>query len=354
MLAGQDHATEILARAREAVGGETRLHAVQSLSLKASARQTGRMLYRNREYALIDNIETRSTFELDILLPDRFLFTRTPEQRTSRRYTGLNGDGLIDGQMSQGEYRPTTFLGPGTVPRVLLARKREFLRYIVAWLLGVPLQHDLTFADAGKAETPDGPADVLDVKGPNEFAARMFFNTATGRLSMLSFEEPPSTRPPGSTPVPANIRVLEDNPLSKVFDFPYGTATVFFDKDSHQVATITFTARTQQRPLADAPGQPVKGTGDEEPLFRSIRPDARSPAAPVVYRHSGGPMPLTGNQTVAARYLPATQMRVGDYRPVDGILLPHLITIDSGPVEEWRISGFKVNPKIDVRHFAPK
>lgn len=41
-------------------------------------------------------------------------------------------------------------------------------------------------------------------------------------------------------------------------------------------------------------------------------------------------------------------MHLGDYKKVDGVLLPHRIdiSIDGQPNEEWTIEKFKVNPSI--------
>lgn len=43
----------------------------------------------------------------------------------------------------------------------------------------------------------------------------------------------------------------------------------------------------------------------------------------------------------------AMELRLDDYRSVDGMKLPHRITrsVDGAPVEEWTIERFKVNPK---------
>jgi hypothetical protein len=41
---------------------------------------------------------------------------------------------------------------------------------------------------AGTAEAPDGKADVLDLKGPDDFNLRLFFDTATHRLLMATHQ----------------------------------------------------------------------------------------------------------------------------------------------------------------------
>jgi hypothetical protein len=83
-----------------------------------------------------------------------------------------------------------------------------------------------------------------------------------------------------------------------------------------------------------------------QPLFSNIQP-----------ADTGSRMNVTTSgaiRSVSAKYIRLTTIRFADYRPVDGILLPHRLTIDTGPVEEWEISSFKVNPTIDAKRFAPK
>lgn len=40
-------------------------------------------------------------------------------------------------------------------------------------------RYPLTFTYAGIAEAPQGKADVIDVKGPADFAIKLFINTQT-------------------------------------------------------------------------------------------------------------------------------------------------------------------------------
>jgi hypothetical protein len=58
----------------------------------------------------------------------------------------------------------------------------------VAFLLTPPASMPLEFADGGEAESPDGKADVVNVKGPGSFAARLFFDKSSHRPLMLSYQ----------------------------------------------------------------------------------------------------------------------------------------------------------------------
>jgi hypothetical protein len=269
-----DRAGDILAQAREAIGGEARLRAVTSLSLKASERRTGSSVYVTRAGAArMDNREMQSDVEIQIALPDKFILARTPVGSTSQHFSGILGGRLIAEASSMGGTTPTLFIGgPDLVARVATQRVREFLRFTLAWLLMAPDQYSVQFSDAGEADTANGRADVLDAKGAYDFAARLFFDKQTHRLLMLEYREPPRAAPAADADAP------------------------------------------QTRP-------PDKG----EPLFRSIEAPPTRP----------------GNM----------QIRLADHRPVDGIMLPHQMTIDAGSVQEWRISRFKVNPALNWKRF---
>jgi hypothetical protein len=269
-----DRAGEILAQAREAIGGEARLRAVTSLSLKASERRTGSSVYVTRAGAArMDNRETQSDVEIQIALPARYVLTRTWPGSVGQHFSGILGDRLIGETSSMGETTPDRFIGgPDLVARVATQRVRELLRYMLAWLLMAPDQYNVQFSDAGEADAANGRADVLDAKGAYDFAARLFFDKQTHHLLMLNYQEPP-----------------------------------------------------RQASAAAAPAPPTRPPEKGEPLFRSIE------APPTSW----------GNM----------QIRLADYRPVDGIMLPHHMTIDEGSVREWRVSRFEVNPALNWKRF---
>jgi hypothetical protein len=270
--ARQDRAGEILAQAREAIGGEARLRGVTSLWVKASERRTGSSVYVTRAGAArMDNREVQSDVEIQIALPDKFILARTPVGSTSQHFSGILGGRLIAEASSMGATTPTLFIGgPDLVARVATQRVREFLRFTLAWLLMAPDQYDLQFSDAGEADIANGRADVLDAKGAYDFAARLFFDKQTHHLLRLEYWEGP----------------------------------------------------LRQTRAAAAPASPTRPPEKDEPLFRSIE-------AP------------TSNM----------QIRLADFRSVDGIMLPHQMTIDAGSVQEWRVSRFKVNPALNWKRF---
>ena len=67
--------------------------------------------------------------------------------------------------------------------------RHDFARLLTVWLLSPPDDQAYTFTSAGVAEAPDGKnADVLDLKGPDDFTLRLFFDTMTHRLLMATYQ----------------------------------------------------------------------------------------------------------------------------------------------------------------------
>ena len=50
------------------------------------------------------------------------------------------------------------------------------------------------------------------------------------------------------------------------------------------------------------------------------------------------------------------EVRLEDYKDVNGVMLPHLITqsVNGKPTEEWTISEYKVNPTFKPDAFTKK
>jgi hypothetical protein len=71
-----------------------------------------------------------------------------------------------------------------------LRMKQSFWRTALAMFPGTAATSSLTFTYVGKAESPDGEADVLDVKGEGDFAARLFVDAKTHLPVMLTYQAP--------------------------------------------------------------------------------------------------------------------------------------------------------------------
>ena len=76
----------------------------------------------------------------------------------------------------------------------LVNAKQDFARLMLGLFAASYPSHPLTFAYVGQAEAPQGRADVIDVKGPGDFAARLFVDAKTHLPVMVSWQarQPPA------------------------------------------------------------------------------------------------------------------------------------------------------------------
>lgn len=224
--AASHHAEGILAQARQAIGGEARLRAVRSLSLKGRAET-------DREMAT----PVGTNLQIDVLLPDRFLISRDWPLSFFRRVGGFIGNTLIERRLSSGLWADVPFGNGSNEARAsqMAARQRECGRYLAAWLLMAPEQYAVEFTDHAGGDPGDRQMDSVDAKGANGLAARLFFDKGTHRLLKLTYREPspgaPTTRPaPGPPPAAA-----PGEPLFKGLEAPEaGADEVSMQFDDHR------------------------------------------------------------------------------------------------------------------------
>lgn len=196
MNAGADDskAAAVLAEARKAIGGDATLAAVKSLTVAGKQSRT------------MGEMQMSGDFEIAMVLPDRYLKTQidnTPMGVTLTRESGFSGDQpLIHNSSGHGGGNVRIVMGapgvrPGEKPtpeqqaqidaRMLLAQRQEFTRLVLAWLAVAPAGMPLQFVHAGEAESPDGRADVIDVKGPDNFTAKLFIDKKTRLPLMVAY-----------------------------------------------------------------------------------------------------------------------------------------------------------------------
>ena len=170
-----DAAATAISAAREALGGEKKLAAVRTVVATGRTRQV-----RGDNLVPIE-------FEIAIELPDKYVRKdEIPAQESGPTTTGFNGETLL--QFPAPSAPPARAGGPpppteeqiAAAARMRLANVRQdFARLMLGMFAGTPASYPLTFTYAGKAEAPQGKADVIDVKGPpgpGAFAARLFIN----------------------------------------------------------------------------------------------------------------------------------------------------------------------------------
>ncbi|MBI3484519.1 MAG: hypothetical protein HY012_05130 [Acidobacteria bacterium] len=78
---------------------------------------------------------------------------------------------------------------PAPTPDATMRRNVKFAhaRYLLALLLYTDPSFPIAFTYGGKAEAPDGRADVLDGQGPDGFAIRLFLDEKTHRPMMMTY-----------------------------------------------------------------------------------------------------------------------------------------------------------------------
>lgn len=182
-------AQELLNQARAALGGEAKLKAVQSLTASGKLRQV------MRSDDADDQIE--GEIEVNVLLPDKYLRADMVPLPVGdgevKRIGGINGDQVFRDARSTGPgmvmIRPMPDDPAARAGQVRMMRE-EFARTLIAWLLTSPANFPVEFSYAGEAESRDGKADALDIKGPEGFNARLFLDKQTHLPLMLSYRAP--------------------------------------------------------------------------------------------------------------------------------------------------------------------
>jgi hypothetical protein len=183
-------AEEVLKQAREAIGGE-RLQKIESLHINGQYRR----MFGDRQMG--------GDREISISLPDKYLVEDSMNpggMSTSIVNTrGLNGERAWSRSSGGGGAMVIRFgNGPGgaelTPEQMEAAQRRvylaEFSRYLLAMILTPPASLQVEFKYAGESDVEDLPADVLDVTGPDKFAARLFFDKKTHLPLLLSYRGP--------------------------------------------------------------------------------------------------------------------------------------------------------------------
>lgn len=206
VLAQGGDAARVMAGVREALGGAAALAAVETLTAKGTiTRVTPRGT-------------TEGAAEVAIALPDRFM-TRTAVagegSMTVYRHAGFNGDGPIneldappnlnapmrarmggvDRPGGAAGREPTAEEKAAARQRQVVNARKEFARLALGFFGSSSAVFPLEFTYAAEAESGEGTAHVLDVKGPEGFQGRLFVDTKTSLPLMLAWSEPRGPAP---------------------------------------------------------------------------------------------------------------------------------------------------------------
>ena len=297
----------VLSRARQALGGDVKLSAIKSFVATGRTRQVrGEMLVP---------IE----FEIACELPDKYVRRdEIPVQESGPTSTGFNGDGLI--QMPPPPQPPQAAApaqasgaaagrrsgAPLSPEAARLARvngiKQDFAKLTLG-MFGASFDgYPLTFTVGGRAESPQGTADVLDVKGAGGFSIRLFVSTDTHLPLMVAWTTPVTAAnlvmlAPGQ-PKPATLA-----PGAIVFEAP-------------------------------APPPATAAQADKDAFVKAVQ-DIRA-------------------KTLASAKPIANYLYYSDYRDAGGgVLFPFRLrkAIGADTIEQTDFDGFKLNARIDAKKF---
>ena len=190
VYADDTHAKEILKQAREAVGGDEQLKKIQGLNINGQYRRVvgERQLGGDREIS----IELPNKYYVEDSMNPGGLSTALINFRT------LNGEHAWNGQSGGGGgmvFRMTVPGGAQATPEQMEAGLRRILtiemaRYLLAITLAGPDSLALQYTYAGESDVEDAKAEVIDVTGPDKFAARLFLDKNSHLPLLISYRGP--------------------------------------------------------------------------------------------------------------------------------------------------------------------
>jgi hypothetical protein len=282
---GASTAESVMAAARAALGGDARIAGVKTFIATGRTRQV-----RGENLVPIE-------FEIQAELPDKYSRRdEFPAQDAGPVTAGFAGDALV---LIPRPVPPPPRPGmpappPGAMEAQLRTRlmqsKQDFARLMLGMFAGTPASFPVTYTYVGQAEAPQGKADVIDVKGPANFTARLFI-ADNGLPIMLSWQPPapPMMRPGGPGP--------------------------------------------------GGPGGPPAAGGPPP----AGPPTAGAPPSPALPAAPAQPAPPA----------PEQRLFFADYKDVDGLKLPFRIRRAAGAetTEETIFDRYRINAKVDPRRF---
>jgi len=303
-------AKKIVADIRAALGGEEKLAALKTIAVEG---QVSRVVN--------ENTSAGSDFELAIELPGKYMkrevFANLGGMQLKRR-VGFSGKDVIEemdtppsmgGNVHIMRAPGAGMVGGTPTPEQLAAQKalllassrREFARLMVGFTGGTSPEFPVEFVYGGQAEARDGKADILDVKGPDGFTARLFVD--------------------GKTHLPLMLTWMDKEPLSMMVtnDGRGGGGGVRSSGGGVQVMTST-------------------GMGGTPEELAKMRDDMAARMA----------------EAEAKRRVVEYRLFYGEYKAVDGLKMPTRVQrmVDGVATEEMTLDKIKINQKIDPAKFA--
>ena len=176
-----------IGRGLDAVSGQSPT-AETVLALARAALGTSRVQVRTLEFEVQKKLgaagPSMATYSLE--LPGQFLRVESDLVLPGRVYRGFNESQMI----ARREGGEDAVIRPEFRQKMYARIKADATWLSVAFLLAADTPIPLQYAYVARAESPDGAADAIDAKGADGFAARLFIDTDTRRLVMLSHQVP--------------------------------------------------------------------------------------------------------------------------------------------------------------------
>jgi hypothetical protein len=302
-------ANAVLAETRKAVGGEDKLASVKALQITGTTRRAN------------GNFNLEGDTEIFLELPDKFRrnesltvgvggssldrtdilngseFSSEVSGDFGARGRGRFGGGFPGGTGAGGGGNGQAAPSPEALERLRDFQRRNLQSEVSRLLIALLLRSETPFRWIGTAQAPEGTADVLEVKTPDGNATRVFIDTASHMPLMMTWT----------------------GPAGRGFGGRGGQGR-----------------RGQGSTDAGAPAQ-ERGGGDQ-------------PSAP-----DGAADPARGRGGRGAQGPPVTlEMHLAEYKAVNGIKLPHLITRGAAGEtnEEWVVRNYRINPSFKANTFT--
>lgn len=295
-LAAQDRVAGVLADVKKALGGEDKVAGMKGLTAEGPFRRS------------MGGRDMEGVMALTIVRPDKMrrveeiamggmvggpMIERTSVLAGNIAWDDMANRGGMGGGMQIVMRGPGDGPGPGGAPAMTEeqmneARVRRARVQLHRWMAALAAEGPAAWTDAGIAESPDGKADILETKEETGRVLRLFIDQATHLPLMVQYQDP--------------------KPMVMI---------------------------------NGGPGGPGRGPGGP----------GRGPGGP------GGPPPQLPPEEVQKRVeemrknpppLGTYAMHLGEYKKVDGVMLPHKIdvSLDGQPNEEWTVEKYRVNPTI--------
>ncbi len=308
-LAAQDRVAGVLADAMKALGGADKVAGLKGLTAEGPFRRS------------MGGRDMEGVMSLTIVRPDKMrrveeiamggmvggpMIERTSVLAGTTAWDDTANRGGMGGGLRMEIRGPGDGPGPGGAPAMTPeqmneARVRRARVQLHRWMAALVTEGPQAWTDAGVAESPDGKADILETKEETGRVLRLFIDQATHLPLMVQYQDP--------------------KPMVMINGGPGGPG----------------------RGPGGPGGPPGAGPGGAGPGGRpQLTPEEMQKRLEEMRRNP----PQLGTYA----------MHLGDYKKVDGVMLPHKIDIslDGQPNEEWTVEKYKVNPTIKADTWEKK